>query len=42
MSITFSATIKNKTVSSINKNDYYESDSSHSNLNSYLWSVVGI
>jgi hypothetical protein len=40
--ITFSATIKYKTVSNIIKNGYYESDSSHSNLNSYVWSVVEI
>ena len=41
-SITFSTTIKYKTVSNINKNDYYESDSSHSNLNSYVWSTVDV
>lgn len=40
--ITFAGTIKYKTVSNIIKNDYYESDSSHSNLNSYVWSVVEI
>jgi hypothetical protein len=42
MPITFSATIELKTVSSIIKNDYYESDSSHSNFNSYVWSMVEI
>jgi hypothetical protein len=32
MSITFSATIKHQTVSNVIKNDYYERDSTHSNL----------